>query len=469
MIPHWKPIGFSPHHGIALPLSSLHTKQSCGIGEFLDLIPLIDWCKKMHFDCIQLLPLNDTSGDPSPYNPISSCALDPIYLSLSPFNISCPLPLTQRLNRPQVLQTKLELLYAHYKKSAPPPASFIQQNPWLHSYADFKAQKGQPDRDFTYFLQYHCFAQMEQVRAHATSQHIFLQGDIPILLSPDSADVKASPHLFHTNLVAGAPPDLYAPLGQKWGFPLFNWPAMREDHFSWWKQRLSVAERLFHIYRIDHVVGFFRIWGIPKDKKPTEGSFFPPDTKDWFPQGRELLQMMLNATPMLPIAEDLGTIPKGVYPILKELEICSTKVIRWQRNWDTDKSYIPFDQYEPISMTTLSTHDMDPLELWWKKYPAESVPFAAFMKWPYHPILSNKYRFEILRAAHHTSSIFHINPLQEYLALYPELVWPNPADERINVPGTLLPTNWTYRFRPSLEEITAHDGLASSLAQILKL
>jgi len=478
--PHWEKIGLSPHHGICLPLSALRTKKSCGIGEFLDLIPLIDWSKSLKLDCIQLLPLNDSGDDASPYNPLSSCALDPIYLSLSHFGVSPEpfLSLTRqpRVSRQEVLQKKIECLCPLFEQtfSALSKTSayqtFLGENRWLISYSPFKASKQtgasstQSNPDFYTFLQFHCFSQMERVSAHARQQGIHLKGDIPILLSPDSADVWAHPTLFRLDLDAGAPPDLYNPLGQKWGFPLFNWDAMRKENFSWWKQRLRVVERFFSIYRIDHVVGFFRIWGIPKGKKATEGTFIPPDPSDWFVQGKELLEKMLESTPLLPIAEDLGTIPKEVYPILKELGICGTKVIRWQRRGE---SYIPFSEYEPLSMTTLSTPDMEPLELWWKKYPAESVPFAAFMKWDYHPILTHKQRLAILHAAHHTSSFFHINLLQEYLALFPELSWPTPEEERINVPGTLLPTNWTYRFRPFLEEMIAHRGLAECFEKIV--
>ena len=147
---------------------------------------------------------------------------------------------------------------------------------------------------------------------------------------------------------------------------------MRKDNFRWWKQRLKVVEKFYHIYRIDHVVGFFRIWGIEKGKKAAEGSFFPPDQTLWAGQGTELLEMMIDATTLLPMSEDLGTIPKEVYPILKNLGICGVKVVRWQTK---EGRYIPFSEYEPLSMTTLSTHDMDTLELCWKKYPSEAVPF----------------------------------------------------------------------------------------------
>ncbi len=476
---HWSKIGKVPHHGICTPLFSLRTKNSFGIGEFLDLIPLIDWCKKNQFDCIQLLPINDSGADPSPYNSLSSSALDPVYLSLSELGIQTPI-LNDQTTRNQILPIKLDLVRKHFPKPFVPQI-FLQQHPWLEAYSRFKALKEQfsgkhwkewpsnakPEQekvDFYTFLQFHAFQQMEKVRKHATEQGIFLKGDIPILLSPDSADVWSNPSLFKLDLGAGAPPDAYNQLGQSWGFPLFDWDAMRRSGFQWWKQRLKIAEKLYHIYRIDHVIGFFRIWGIQKGKKASEGSFFPADPNLWMDQGREILEMMIDATTLLPMAEDLGTIPKEVYPILKELGICGTKVVRWQRNHG---QYIPFREYEPLSLTTISTPDMDTLELWWKKYPSESAPFAEFMNWPYHPILTAKQRLKILQEVHHTSSLFHINLLQEYLALFPELVWKDPEKERINIPGTILPSNWSYRYRPSIEEIAAHKGLEEAIALIL--
>ena len=119
-------------------------------------------------------------------------------------------------------------------------------------------------------------------------------------------------------------------------------------------------------------------------------------------------------------------------------------------------------------MTTVSTADSEPLQLWWQTHAEDAKAFAALFHWTYSPDLTHEQRLQILHAAHHTPSLFHINLLQEYLALFPELVWENPADERINIPGKVLPTNWTYRFRLSVEEIIAHEGLRLALKKILK-
>jgi 4-alpha-glucanotransferase len=164
----------------------------------------------------------------------------------------------------------------------------------------------------------------------------------------------------------------------------------------------------------------------------------------------------------------LGSVPSSVRTTLAELGICGTKVIRWERRYEQDGSFIPFSDYPKLSLTTVSTHDSDTLQLWWQNSPDEAKAFCAFLGWNYSPDLSFDQRLKLLNDAHHTPSIFHINLLQEYLALFPELVSANPQDERINVPGKVLPANWTYRFRPSIEEIAAHLPLKKAIASVLE-
>ncbi|MBI5273080.1 MAG: 4-alpha-glucanotransferase [Chlamydiia bacterium] len=500
---HWQKVGMRPHHGLCVPLFALRTQASCGIGEFLDLLPLIQWCPTVGFDCLQLLPLNDTGRDPSPYNPQSSCALDPVYLSLKALtahriqessSLPDPLSLFSRFNelphvaRNEVKSLKLQWLSLYFDSEFPrisqTPAyrRFLSENSaWLEPYVQFRALKesqgesfwptwpntsmpSQHSMDFHRLVQFLCFSQMQAVRDYASMQAIFLLGDMPILLSPDSADVWSQPYLFVLDRAAGAPPDFYNPLGQKWGFPPFHWDAMRKTQFAWFKQRLRMIDAFYHLYRIDHVVGLFRIWIIPPDLPASEGSFSPSDPSLWVSQGREMLEMMIDSCLALPIAEDLGVIPREVPILLKELGICGTKVIRWQKEAGI---YIPYAQYEPLSMTTVSTADSESLSSWWQQYPGEATTFAQFNNWDYHPTLSLAQHYEILKKAHHTPSYFHINLLQEYLTHFPDLAWPDPMQDRINVPGTLLPTNWTYRFRLSLEELTSHQGLAEMIRSLL--
>ncbi len=512
----WKRIGVKHHHGINVPLFALHSQTSCGLGEYYDLIPLIRWCKQIGWDVIQLLPLNDNGPDTSPYCSLSANALNPMHLTLSqlPYLEAMPnsamrlkelqkLNATQRIDYPTVFAARRNFLKDYFSSVGEQIIStydyllFLSRYPWIETYALFKAIKF--DRQWQgweswppeiknagakeYFtllrqfkdevnlqkcLQYLCFQQMTEVKSIAEQHNILLKGDIPILINKESADVWHQRRFFHLDYVAGAPPDMYAQEGQKWGFPLYNWDTLESDHYNWWKVRLNIASHFYHVYRIDHIVGFFRIWGIAQDQPAKTGRFYPSDTSLWIPQGKKILEMMLENCLMLPIGEDLGTVPPEVRLCLKDLGISGTKVMRWERNWETDKSYIPLDQYIPESMTTVSTHDSETLKLWWKNHPEDVQEFCKFKGWKMTPELNSENHEEILRDSHHTGSLFHINLLNEYLALIPGMTWPKEEDERINIPGLISEFNWSYRFKPSLEEITSNEALGQKLQNIIR-
>jgi len=489
--PQWKKIGPYHHHGICLPLLSLRNPNSSGIGEFLDLIPLIHWCKEIGFNVIQLLPLNDSGHDPSPYSAHSAMALHPIYLSLKelPFIEKFQEQLeplkkcngSKRVHYHMVLAAK-EAFLRHYAENSFPdikqwPAyqEFVQQE-WLQGYVEYKALKEinrelpwwewksstKPTRqelEYHKFVQFLCFEQMKQVKKVADEKKIFLKGDIPILINRDSADVWQYRDFFTLEYAAGAPPDNYSKEGQYWGFPLYHWQKLEEDGYSWWKRRLAIAEQFYHIYRLDHIVGFFKIWAIPLGKKSKEGFFIPQDENMWLPQGEKILRMMLQSSSMLPIGEDLGSVPDSVRHSMQELGICGTKVMRWERHWQGDQSYILPKEYPPLSMTCLSTHDSETLDVWWQAFPDEAQLQAKALGVEYSEQLEQATRKQIIRASHKSSSLFHINLLQEYLNVFDELAWANPDDDRINIPGKVLERNWTYRFFPTLQEITSHAGL----------
>ena len=514
---HWKTIGVKNHHGICLPLSSLHSEKSCGIGEYLDLLPMIDWCQSIGLDVIQLLPLNDTGLGISPYDAISAYALNPLFLSLRGLPEQERIPnfdekvskivywnRTPRVKFHIVRELK-NVFFKDYIPTVFPTISqsteyqkFIKENKeWLDPFVLFKALKEKsywkcwedwpnlyktPTRetyedllkenqdacDFHRMLQFFCFQQFAQVKKYAEEHDIFLKGDIPILIGRDSADVWYHRQLFLLHLAAGAPPDMYTREGQHWGFPLYDWDAMEKEKYIWWKKRLELASKLYHIYRIDHVVGFFRMWGIPEDQHPKDGSFYPPEEHKWLPHGREIMEMMLKAAPIFPIGEDLGLVPKSVKQTLYDLGICGTKLMRWERRYKTDGGFVSPDDYEPMTMSTVSTHDSDTLQLWWRHFPKEAKLFCEFKGWGYKPFLTNERLKEMLYDSHHSASLFHINLLQEYLALFPDLISENLAEERINIPGKVLDTNWTYRFRPSVEEILDNTPLKETMKQLIK-
>lgn len=512
---HWKKIGASHHHGINLLLSSLHSAKSSGIGEFLDLLPLIDWCASIGLDVIQLLPLNDVGCDTSPYNAISAFALNPIHLSLwslpyldefpdlkEKLNSFCFLNKSSRVNILEVRKAKGHFLntYLQYTDQKflelPEYQSFINSSSsWLKGYGLFKTLKSihhwanweswpleyhspTPDQLEFFYEKYHaeishhsiiqflCDQQMSKVKNEATAKGVFLMGDIPILIARDSADVWLERSLFLMEFEAGSPPDQYSKEGQKWGFPVYNWQTIAKTGYRWWIDRLQYATRFYDIFRIDHVVGFFRIWAIPFGKESHDGYFFPKDEKEWIPQGKEIMLMMLNNCSMLPIGEDLGTVPDEVRLCLKQLGICGTKVMRWERKWKKDKSYIPIQDYLPASLTTVSTHDSETLSLWWRNQEEEATLYAQAKGWSYQPQISREYLHQILWDSHHSGSLFHINLLNEYLALIPGMT--HEIDkERINLPGIISKDNWTYRFRPSVEEIVDNQTLRHLMHELI--
>ncbi|MBN1914700.1 MAG: 4-alpha-glucanotransferase [Parachlamydiales bacterium] len=509
---HWEKIGIHHHHGVCAPLFSLRSAHSCGIGEFFDLKLLIDWCASLGMDTIQLLPLNESGSDPSPYNALTSCGLDPIYLSLQqlPYIVQHPelekkiqafhpLTLTPRISYSKVRKLKFSFLSLYYRyffseiELDEEYQRFISQNSWLHEYAFFRVLKDRygkktwqqwppslrdipssklaefykkhaSEMNFYYFVQYLAFSQMIAVKKYAESKKVLLIGDIPYLISPHSLDVWTQRRIFDTSHVAGTPPDMFNAYGQKWGFYLFNWEAQKKDHYAWWHQRLNVASSCYHAYRIDHAVGFFRIWAMQLKEDPVNGKFLPKNPDKWFSEGKKRLMMLIKASLMFPIAEDLGLIPKEVYAILEEFGIPGMKVLRWER---TRYRYKPLSAYSPISMTITGTHDTETLAQWWINHPKEAKMLCNEKKWSYSSSLRKDQRLEILSDAHHSSSLFHVNPLQEYLALFPSLVAKNIDDERINIPGRSVSTNWTYRFRPYLEEIIAHKRLSAHIRTML--
>lgn len=515
---HWVKIGVRNHHGFVIPIFSMHSRESCGIGEFFDLLPLLPWLKNLGMDIIQTLPINDTGREASPYSALSAYAINPLFLSLSRLpNISHYPSLVEKLAPMQALNSfkkisypivqnlktdfLLEYFYLAFSdfSNTSDYLQFLKDNAkWLEGYALFKSLKiahawhcwedwepelkdineekyqalvkQHPDQvSFHSFVQYLCFLQWKDVKNEANKNRILLKGDIPILINRDSADVWLNRRLFLMDESTGAPPDMYAEEGQNWGFPIFNWPEIEKDDYAWWRERLRVASELYDIYRIDHVVGFFRIWAIKVGDIARNGRFLPENSAEWIGHGKKIMEVMLKSSHMLPIAEDLGTVLPEFRACLASLGICGTKVMRWERKWHEEgQPFIDPAEYPSLSMTTVSTHDSETLQLWWKNQYEEAQKFAQFKRWEYSPILSKEQQKAILRDSHHSGSLFHINLLQEYLTLLPEMSWPNLEDERINVPGVVSDNNWSYRFRPSVEEIVNSAPLRQLILEIRK-
>jgi len=305
--------------GVAMPVFSLRSDTSFGVGEFNDLKLLADWCQRTGLKLIQILPVNDTIAthtwtDSYPYAAISAFALHPLYLNLSQVAGSRHQELLQQLEPERrrlnalpavdyeaVLKAKLGFLKQIYPEEKARTFErtdyrefFAQNQHWLtpyavfcclrdrHGTADFnqwpRSGKYQADEvaalaaknsetydevAFNYFVQFHLHLQLQAATRYAHERGVILKGDIPIGVYRHGADAWQAPELFHLDFQAGAPPDAFSAKGQNWGFPTYDWPRMEATGFAWWRQRFEQMGCYFDAFRIDHILGFFRIWSIP--------------------------------------------------------------------------------------------------------------------------------------------------------------------------------------------------------------
>lgn len=307
-----------PHFkGVAVPLFSLKSGKSWGIGDFEDLRLLADYASGRGLSIIQLLPINDTSAnlnwhDSYPYNCISVFALHPIYIAPESLGRLADEDLMREylrdarlLNRKvfvdyeEVLDLKMryfrEIFRQEWNRVKDDPAfcGFCAENAfWLEGYIRFcvlrdmngtaeysqwRIREGISEENlhFYAYLQYNAYLQMKGAKEYAHSKGVALKGDLPIGVARYGAESWQHPHLFNFGMQAGAPPDAFSDQGQNWGFPTYNWEEMEKDNYLWWKRRLAYLSNFFDAYRIDHVLGFFRIWEIPLSEPSNRGHFSP--------------------------------------------------------------------------------------------------------------------------------------------------------------------------------------------------
>ena len=508
---HWQRIGVRRRQGLCVPLFSLRSRRDCGIGDVADLRLLIDWCQKLGLSVVQILPINDMGLDGVPYSALSAFALDPVFIAMDEIealagDAAClerlraageRLSQASRVDYREVRKTKLSFLEEAFAKADGPALQetlycFRADNGWLDDYLPYRVLKEVHDYRswedwghhydtpeklsafeaeheerfrFYCYLQWLAHGQFSAAREYAASKGVLLKGDIPILVARDSADVWRHPEYFHMDTAAGAPPDMYSEDGQYWGFPTYNWDALERSDYGWWRQRLSYAQRFFDLYRIDHVVGFFRIWTIRLGAESgRDGWYVPGDESRWGEHGRRLLKMMLESTHMLPLAEDLGTIPPVCRQALREMGICGLKVQRWEKRWEEDSSIIPPEEYPPLSVATVSTHDSETLAGWWQDCYEDRQQLWHFLggfgEAPSH--LEAPLQRRILEWVSQGGSLFTIFMLQDLLRPLGKLSG-DPEDHRINVPGTVVPTNWSWRCPVTTEELLADESLTEEL------
>jgi len=510
--------------GTAIPVFALRGKDDFGIGEFRDLRPLVDWAAQTGQSIIQLLPVNDTTRkgqwkDSYPYSPISSFALHPLYIHLQELGVpedaafkraQKELNALPELDYPKVFKKKMALVRKawedHGRQDTESAAfrRFAKANAyWLDEYADFCAMRDGNEADYWRWIQWHLDRQFSDEVKYARGKGVVFKGDLPIGVSSDSADAYFHPQLFNLDSSAGAPPDFFSEEGQNWGFPTYNWDEMAKDGYAWWKSRLRKMSEYFDAFRIDHILGFFRIWEIPKEYSsgsmghfnpaipyrreeiealglPLEGLFLPDPRNEgcvqprilpesaglpqwqqesfgalyndffyhrndelWRRNAEKKLPELLDATGMLACGEDLGMVPDCVPGVMEHESILSLEMANLDkgRPWPT------------LAVCATSSHDMATLRMQFAEENGRDME-----PWEVRRVLWD-----------HLSSqpMLAIFPLQDWVALDGKLRRKDYMEERINQPADPA-HHWRYRMHFDAADLLDAKGLKTEITGLLK-
>lgn len=544
--------------GVLCAVFSIRTETDLGIGDTEGVRQMIDWCHRHGFGLLQVLPITETSGDSSPYNAISSMAIEPTTIAVSPEHIpdlsqadfdrlATPDLLNELRSGPvkygKVKMLKRTLLRAafdtflieNWEKGTPRKVAFDEfvaaNGDWIADYAIFRvlmeehnnwptwdrwpAEQQDPqaatswllahpeDRReelmqklvFSQYVQWIAFDQWAKLKEYGQKKKVCLMGDIPFGVSPWSADVWANRDIFDLNWNGGAPPEgafadneFTRRWGQNWGIPLYRWDVLRERNFDWWRMRLGNVHKIFHLFRVDHALGFYRIYAFPwpptrnaefaklteeEAAEKTEGllpRFFPgSDTTEEeqavnLAQGDELLRIVKDAAGgMVVVAEDLGLVPPYVRPHLLQLGIPGFKIPHWERN--PDYTYADSAKYPRLSICTPSTHDHDPLAAMWRRMWREHeeallqnnkeqvhitwLELQRFCKWcglDYENIPRDFSR------TIHEAYCQRVLESNSWLAIF-QFADIFAEETRLNVPGSVGAGNWSARLEKTVAEL----------------
>lgn len=533
--------------GILVPLFALRGNDDLGIGDVSALREFIDWAAEIGFKLVQLLPINETSGDNSPYNAISAMAIEPTTIHIAPHT---PPDLTRedfeaaladidlrglsrgRVKYRQIKELKQRLLekaFANFSAQADEKRKSEfqkfceEESSWLRDYALFRVLIEENDGsaawdcwpaqhqtletaaawlrdlpkekqaplirrgDFFCYVQWIAHQQWLDVKAHAEQRGVALMGDIPFGISYYSADVFARPHEFMLDWFGGAPAEPYfkedaftQKWGQNWGIPLYRWSAMRANNLQWWRERVRGVRRIFHFFRIDHVQGFYRVYGFPwRPQKNKE--FLPLDVHQMLErtggraphfiprdddtpanceanmrEGEEYLRVVMEEAGAARVCgEDLGVVPDYVRPNLRSLGIAGFKIPQWEAR---DGMIIPGDDYERLSVATYSTHDHEPIRALWDEAVEHSDSEAG-----------EQARATLEKIALFAGLNSNIDQLDFEKDFYPPIFealfkcnsWIAMVmitdllarQYRFNVPGTKANMNWTRRMNRSVAKL----------------
>ena len=540
---------YPPLAGTLLPVFALRRPNDLGIGDTESVREAVSFCAEQKLGLLQVLPINETGDDNSPYNAISSVALDPVYLTLTPEQVPGLQAETLARMVPEALrielqsgpvqygkikQLKLEILSHAYVEFeavdletgtdiAYEFQAFVEDNmSWLPGYTLFRTllndysnntlwHEWVPEhqtladaevwlttasdreeliryRQFTAYVQWIAWRQWGDVRAWADEKRVRLIGDIPFGVSRYSADVWAEHELFDLTWSGGAPAEPFFTggeflrrWGQNWGIPLYDWPMHRAQNYSWWRQRITATGLIFHGFRIDHVLGLFRIYSFPwmpqqdeeyahlsrEEAKLKAGGrephFIPrPDETEEdaalnCAEGEALLRMIQEAAGTTAvIVEDLGVVPRYVPPLLEKLGIPGFAIPQFLVDPET-REYVPKNEMPELSIATWSTHDHPPLVTWYQDLTRRWRGPEGHQAW-----LDLQRLMRFLGENENEPPIFLTDKLHEAFIrtlLEAKSCWTIfvisdifGADWQFNKPGSATDGNWTQRLDRPLAE-----------------
>ncbi len=501
--------------GMLVPLFSIPSRRSWGIGELSDLPALAEWMSDAGFSFVQLLPLNEMAGGQnSPYSALSAMAIDPIFIApadvpdIEALGGEAILSDDERRDldrargaaaidygRVRALKTKafragfsrfLEAEWRPKTARARRLQRFSDRSRWwLDAYTLFRALHARVggrawtewdaplrDRDpaalrqaraelgdeilFYAYLQWQAAEQWAQAR-EAVEIGVF--GDFPFMVSRDSADVWSRQEDFRMDASVGAPPDAFSETGQDWGFPAYRWDHIAAGGFQWLAARARRNAEIYDGYRVDHLVGFFRTYA----REPGGAAgFVPADEPDQIRQGERVLEV-LSAPGARLIAEDLGVIPDFVRETLMRLGIPGFKVLRWEREWEREGR--PFRDpaaYPRVSVATSGTHDTETNAQWWDEASIdERRAVAAVLGGQCNPEapFDAGVRDAILDVLFRAGSDIALVPIHDVFG------W----RERINTPALVSDANWTWRLPWPVDDLHANPVAAERAAFIRDL
>ncbi len=544
--------------GILVPVFAIRTEEDLGIGDTDGVRQMINWCHRHRLNLLQTLPINEVSDDNSPYNAISSLAIEPTTIATSPRHlpdlppgrfraIATPDTLDElrsgSVSYPKVKALKDALLQAafesflkrHFNLETPRAQQFrafrMKNADWLCDYALFRVlmeenhgwptwERWQPEhRDprrartwllslperrrnevmrrqlFFMYVQWIAFSQWQAVKAHGAAKQVYLMGDIPFGVSRHSADVWANLAMFDLDWSGGAPPEKYFKVdpftekwGQNWGIPNYRWDELRRHNFEWWRTRVGNIRKVFHLYRIDHALGLFRIYSFPWT--PERNAEFLPlteteaaaKTADRLPafkpfaddtpehraanqaQGEELLRLIQDASgETTVVAEDLGMVPEYVPPTLAKLGIPGFRIPSLFR--EPDGAYVDSKKYPRLSLAQPATHDHPPLAALWadcwanidagrdaeknRRELERLMEFAGLKSVSPPREFTDQVREEFTRALMESNSWLVVFQVQDVFG----------QTERFNTPGAAAPGNWSHRLLQTVKQLDADPDL----------